>query len=182
MQLVTTFRSNPRKLYTYLNNLSVSKFEPHFIYCNIIIHDPCQRAKTFNEYFNSTFTTSDYVLPSTQSLPAPSAPCLSELSLNESEVYKILVQLDTTKAMGCDNIHPLVLKHCSDTLAAPFTSLFNLSLNTAHIPHEWKIHKMHQFRKGATDLMFVIIDQSLEFFVQLLKCWKKLYTIESSAL
>ena len=96
MQLVTTFRSN-------LYNLSESKFEPHFIYYNnMTIHDPHQRAKIFNEYFNSTFTTSDYVLPSTQSLPAPWAPCLSELSLNESEVYEILVQLDTTKAMGCD--------------------------------------------------------------------------------
>ena len=180
--LVTTFRSNPRKLYTYLNNLSESRFKLHFSYYNnMIIHDPRQRAKIFNDYFNSTFTTSDYVLPSTQSLPAPSAPCLSELSLNESEVYKILVQLDTTKVIGCDNIHPLVLKHCSDMLAAPFTSLFNLSLNTAHIPHSGKSTKYVQFRKGATDLTFVIIDQSL-FFVQLLKCWKKLYTIESSAL
>ena len=103
----------------------------------------------FNEYFNSTFTTSDYVLPSTQSLPAPAAPYLSELSLNESEVYEILVQLDTTKAMGCDNIHPLVLKHCSGTLAAPFISLFNLSLNTAHIPHEWKIHELRPIPKGG---------------------------------
>ena len=179
MQIVTTFRSNPRKLYvTYLNNLSESKFEPHFIYHNdATIHDPHKRAMIFNEYFNSTFTTSDYVLPLTQSLPAPATPCLSELSLNESEVYEILVQLDTTKAMGCDNIHPLVLKHCSDTLAAPFSSLFNLSLNTAHIPHEWKIHKI----RPIPNLTSVIIDQSL-FFVQLLKCWKKLYMIKPSAL
>jgi len=64
MQLVTTFGSN-------LYNLSESKFEPHLIYYNkMIIDDPRQRAKIFNEYFNSTFTTSDYVLPSTQSLPA----------------------------------------------------------------------------------------------------------------
>ena len=71
MQLVT-FRSNPRKPYTYLNNLSESKFKPHFIYHNdATIYDPHKRAMIFNEYFNSTFTTSDYVLPSTQSLPAP---------------------------------------------------------------------------------------------------------------
>ena len=63
--LVTTFRSSPRKLYTHLKNLSESKFEPHFFYYNMIIHDPHQRAKIFNEYFNSTFNTSDYVLPST---------------------------------------------------------------------------------------------------------------------
>ena len=69
----------------------------------------------------------------------------------------ILVQLDTTKAMGCNNIHPLVLKHFSDTLAAPFNSLFNLSLNTARIPHEWKLHKYVLFQKGVT----LIIDQSL---------------------
>ena len=182
MQIVTTFRSNPRKLYTYLNSLSESKFEPHFIYHNdATIHDPHKRAIIFNECFNSTFTTSDYVLPPTQSLPAPATPCLSELSLNESEVYEILVQLDTTKAMGCDNIHPLVLKHCSDTLAAPFTSLFNLSLNTAHIPHEWKIHKIRPIPKGDSRSNFCNTDQSL-FFVQLLKCWKKLYMIKSSTL
>ena len=52
------FRSNPRKLYTYLNNLSESKFEPHFIYHNnSTIHDPHKRAMIFNDYFNSTFTT-----------------------------------------------------------------------------------------------------------------------------
>jgi len=51
--LVATFRSNPRKLYTYLNNLSESKFEPHFIYHNdATIHDPHKRAMIFNEYFN----------------------------------------------------------------------------------------------------------------------------------
>ena len=56
--LVTTFRSNLRKLYTYLNNLSESKFEPHFIYHNdSTIHDPHKRAMIFNDYFNSTFTT-----------------------------------------------------------------------------------------------------------------------------
>ena len=65
MQLVTTFKSNPRKLYTYLNNLSESKFKPHFIYHNnVTIHDPHKRVTIFNEYFNSTFTTSDYILPS----------------------------------------------------------------------------------------------------------------------
>ena len=62
-QIVTTFRRNPRKLYTYLNKLSESKFEPHFIYHNdATIHDPHKRILIFNEYFNSTFTTSDYVL------------------------------------------------------------------------------------------------------------------------
>jgi len=34
MQLVTTFRSNPRKLYTYLNTLPESMFEQYFIYHN----------------------------------------------------------------------------------------------------------------------------------------------------
>ena len=82
MQLVTTFKSNPRKLYTYLNNLSESKFEPHFIYHNnVTIHDPHKRVTIFNEYFNSTFTTSDYILPSTQLLPAPATPCYHSTNL-----------------------------------------------------------------------------------------------------
>ena len=86
-----------------------------------------------------------------RSLPVP-ASCLYELSFTEAEVYELLSQLDTNKAMGCDNLHPLVLKYCSDILAAPLTSLFNLSLNSGYIPYEWKIHKIRPIPKGGDRL------------------------------
>jgi hypothetical protein len=145
-QLATSFSSNPRKLYTYLNSLSKSKYELNFIKHNdTVIHDPPQRATPFNE-LNSTFTASDFVLPPTSLLPTPVDPCLSKVTINEVEVYEILAHLDTIKAMGYDNIHP---QYCSCFLAAPLTSLFQLSLSSDCIPHEWKIHKIFPIPKGG---------------------------------
>jgi len=129
-QLTTTFQSNPKKLYSYLNSLTKSKFESHSIQQdNRTIHNPYQRAIISNEYFNSTFTTSDFPLPPNHSFPIPST-YLSEAYITEAEVYEILADLDPTKAMGCDNIHPIVLKHCSNLLASPIALLFNMSVST----------------------------------------------------
>ena len=148
-QLTTTFQSNPKKLYSYLNSLTKSKFESHRIQQdNRTIHDPYQRAIIFNEYFNSTFTTSDFTLPPNHLFPMPST-YLSEAYITEAEVYEILANLDPTKAMGCDKIHPIVLKHCSDFLASPLALLFNLSLSTGCIPTEWKIHRIRPIHKGG---------------------------------
>ena len=148
-QLVSMFGSNPSKLYSYLNNLSKSKFESPFIqHDNEIIHDNYKKATLFNEFFNSTFTTSTYVLPPVSSLPTPSS-FLCDISFSEAEVYEILAHLNPTKAMGCDEIHPLVLKHCSDILAAPLSPLFNVSISTGSIPYEWKVHKVRPIPKGG---------------------------------
>ena len=74
---------------------------------------------------------------------------LSEAYIKEAEVYEILVDLDPTKAMGCDNIHPIVLKHCSDFLASPIALLFYPSLSTGCILTEWKIHRIRPIHKGV---------------------------------
>ena len=148
-QLTITFQSNPKKLYSYLNFLTTSRFESHCIrQDNRTIHDPYQRAIIFNEYFNSTFTISDFTLPPNHLLPMPST-YLSEAYITEAEVYDILADLDPTKAMGCDNIHPIVLKYCSDFLASPLALLFNLSISTGCIPTEWKIHRIRPIHKGG---------------------------------
>jgi len=148
-QLTTTFQSNPKKLYSYLNSLTKSKFESHSIQQdNRTIHNPYQRAIIFNEYFNSTFTTSDFTLPPNHSFPIPST-YLSEAYITEAEVYEILADLDPTKAMGCDNIHPIVLKHCSNLLASPIALLFNMSVSTGCIPTEWEIHRIRPIHNGG---------------------------------
>ncbi len=52
--------------------------------------------------------------------------------------------------MGPDNIHPLVLKALSTTMAVPLTLLFNKSLESGHIPIEWKDARVTPpFKKGS---------------------------------
>ena len=103
--LVASFKNNPKKLYEYLNNLSQLNYDPHYIIHNVVIQDPQRRVSIFNEYFNSTFNSNDIHLPLIHQLPA-SDSYLCSISLTESEVYQCLVELDASKTMGCDSIHP----------------------------------------------------------------------------
>ena len=63
------------------------------------------------------------------------------VSIEESDVFKALSSIDTTKAKGINELSPLlVLKKCSLPLTSCITYLFNLSLSSSTIPTEWKIH------------------------------------------
>ena len=59
------------------------------------------------------------------------------------------MQLDSNKATGIDSIGPKILKNCALSLYQPLCHLFNVSLSTGCIPHEWKIHKIVPIHKSA---------------------------------
>ncbi len=115
--------------------------------CNL--SDPHLIVLAFNEFFHSTFTSSDFCLPPVWSLPTPTSQ-LGNIEITEEDVYGILSNLDTTKAMGCDQIHPTVLKLCADTLSIPFCKLFTASLEQGVIPQNGKYRKFVPSRKLST--------------------------------
>jgi len=62
--------------------------------------------------------------------------------ITRSDIYEVLSKLDTTKARGSDNIHPLVLKNCNISLLEPIFHLFTQcslfpSLHRSSIIHLW---------------------------------------------
>ena len=63
------------------------------------------------------------------------------IDLTEEEVYQGLIELDPTKAKGCDQLHPMILKLCADSLMHTQHQIFTASLNSGILPTEWKIHK-----------------------------------------
>ena len=92
--LVTSFNVNPRKLFVYFNNLSKSKFKLQFIvHDGNTIADPVQKASLINEFFNSTFTSTDYVLPTMSSLQVPTNQ-LSIMEFTETEVIEVLIKFE----------------------------------------------------------------------------------------
>lgn len=141
-QLISTFHTNPSKLYRRLAELSRSRSSPQLIiYQDSPVHDPYNKARIFNEFFNSTFTVSDYILPPPECLPSPSSQ-LSHVAIDSSDVFQTLIKLDPTKAVGCDKIPPRLLKCCATSLMEPITHLLTTSLKTCTIPDEWKIHQI----------------------------------------
>ena len=67
---------------------------------------------------------------------------LSEITVNESDVFDALIPLNPNKAQGCDNVNPHVLKYCCTFIVSPVTHLFSTCLNQSTLPQEWKVHKI----------------------------------------
>ena len=85
-------------------------------------------------------------------------------------MYNALSLLDDSKAPGCDNINPYILRNCSDALKSSLTHLsqpFHLiwsQLNGKCIKYALSIKRVTTLRQAITDL-------SLCCYI---KCWKKL--------
>ena len=159
--LVSIFHNNPSKLYRHLAELSKPKSGPQVIIDQEApVHDSFTKVKLFNQFFNSTFTVSDFVLPSLNSLPCPNSQLshiidsrVSHINIDSSDVYQTLIKLDPTKAVGCDTIPPRLLKYCATSLTEPITHLLSTSISTCTIPDEWKVHQLHLFSKREIRLM-----------------------------
>ena len=64
---------------------------------------------------------------------------ITDLNLEQTEVYNVLVQLDPSKSCGLDNIPVRLLKECAPNITPSLTSLFNKSLQNAILHSEWKL-------------------------------------------
>ena len=63
---------------------------------------------------------------------------MSSIFVHKTEVFKLLSNINTSKATGPNEIIPKVLKQCASSLCSSLSLIFNISLNTGKIPMEWK--------------------------------------------
>ena len=63
---------------------------------------------------------------------------VTEVEVTQSQVKKILQQLDTKKATGPDDVSPQILKRCASEICAPLTSVFSACLQENTWPSVWK--------------------------------------------
>ena len=140
---------NSNKIYKYLNSLL-----KHGTIPPIMHHESSEafssknKASLFNQYFQSVFTTSSFILPPLNDLPCPST-VLNNILVSEVDVYDALVSLNPNKAMGVDCIGPKVLKTCAITLYFPIHHLFSLCISQHKFPEEWKIHRITPIFKSG---------------------------------
>ena len=77
---------------------------------------------------------------------------LTQVSTTPIEVGKLLRELNANKSCSPDDIHPRILKHCSNSLASPLCALFNTSFKCGKIPDDRKIaNVIPLYKKGAKD-------------------------------
>ena len=88
------------------------------------------KARLFNEYFQSVFTTNDYNRQVDLTTPSK----LTEFHFTADEIEKVLSELSGNKAKGPDGLGNLVLKKLSRPLSKSLTTLFNTITNKGVYP------------------------------------------------
>lgn len=68
------------------------------------------------------------------------------------EISLILAGLDQYKAPGEDGFHPFVLHNTAESLAFPLEILFNNSLASGIVPHQWLVANVTPLFKGGSKL------------------------------
>ncbi|XP_065645292.1 uncharacterized protein LOC136075783 [Hydra vulgaris] len=105
---------------------------------------------TLNNYFQSVFVNEpDGPVPELE--PRTDNKCiLDENIFSINDIRARLANLDESKSLGVDNVHPRVLKHCAEAFALPLTLVFKKSFSTSTIPDLWKKSNVTPiFKKGS---------------------------------
>ena len=95
-------------------------------------------AEAFNKYFSSTSTHAPEIPLDAFTPHDEGMPVLDSLVLCEDEVYKVLLNLNPSKAPGPGGLPTIVLKSCARELTPSLCALFNFSLAEGKLPTEWK--------------------------------------------
>ena len=114
-------------------------------------YDMTSKANTFNEYVTSISTAPDSIL--SKILPRfhmCTDLCIPPLLIEPLDVYHVLLSLDPNKSKGFDNFPIRLLKNCAQSLATPFSLLFNFILATSHFPTAWKIAPVIPLHKSGS--------------------------------
>ena len=78
---------------------------------------------------------------------------ISQISIDNNGVLKLLKRLDVHKAMGPDCIPNIVLKNCADEILQGLCTIFQHSLNTGTLPSDWRNANITPvFKKGDRHL------------------------------
>ena len=78
-----------------------------------------------------------------------SAPFMEDSVVTKEGVTKLLKGLNTSKALGPDELHPRVLKELATELGPLFAHRFQQSIDKGEIPKEWSFTNIcHLFKKG----------------------------------
>ena len=116
-----------------------------------------KKAELLNKYFASVFETEG---PG----PLPEFPdrnfieALSTIEITTDNIKKAILKLKPSKSQGTDNLHPKVIKECSDQLMEPLKHIFTKSLEESKLPDIWKqanitaIHKSGEKKNSSRKL------------------------------
>ena len=97
--------------------------------------DSTQKADILNKQFQSVFTKDTFHIQTV--LHGTKQPSIQPITITEKGVHKLLSELKTHKASGPDNIPNTILKQTATEITPIITKIFNQSIQTGTLPHDW---------------------------------------------
>ncbi|KAK7912504.1 hypothetical protein WMY93_012715 [Mugilogobius chulae] len=105
--------------------------------------DPCQHYSVLDDFWRSTdYRTYERFQPT---YTYSNTYCYHRNShyhyhsVTEKDVLKLFRKQNPRKAPGPDGVSPATLRHCAEELAPVFTDIFNISLESCHVPACFKL-------------------------------------------
>lgn len=148
-KMSSSLNSNPHTFWQFVNSKKKTNNNPTFLkYRDKSSSDVQMQADLFAEFFATNFNEIDN--ESANEVQSPTIDTNEQFVLDEYTVFDALSNIDTTKGLGPDGIHPLLLKNCSALLCRPLSIIFNKSLSSGVFPSKWKRSSVRPiFKKGA---------------------------------
>jgi Reverse transcriptase (RNA-dependent DNA polymerase)/Endonuclease-reverse transcriptase len=120
-----------------------------------VVSDDKLTADILNKYFASVFTIEDL-----NDIPEPDnvfvcendVNGLNRIEINEAIVFNKLAKLNVNKSAGVDDLHAKLLFELREELVRPLSKLFNVSVESAIVPQDWRDANVTPlFKKGSRD-------------------------------
>jgi hypothetical protein len=108
-----------------------------------------ETADLLASYFKEAFTRENATVPDIPKVDEHDFNWQdTEMYLDTETVRGKLQKLHTDKSQGPDDIHPIVLRECCNSLAEPLSLIFMKSYETGMLPEDWKTaHVIPIFKK-----------------------------------
>ena len=150
--LVTKCKSNPKMLYSYINNQKTCKEYIRTLTKKNgeITTDENEIVQILNNQFCEVFNSATNFIEAVTPDQTVKFPSKTDKSIfTTSNVLSTINKLDTHKSASPDGLHPLVIKSCSQSFAMALSLIFQASFETGIVPEMWKLANITPiFKKG----------------------------------
>lgn len=154
VEIQNSLKSNPKSFWRYVNDQRKQTGLPTSMTngVDLEVSSVTGIADLFRSQFSSVFTNE--ILPTedidkvVRNVPHLSSPSL-QVPVTSNMVINALDKLKCSTGFGPDCIPSVLLKKCSDSLAAPLAAIFNLSITSGEYPTCWKDSFVFPDRKSV---------------------------------
>lgn len=148
LDLQNGLTDNPRNFWKYVGSKKKTKGYPASMYLkDEKAAEPEGICDLFSKFFQSVYVAD--VKP-VSAFSVNKIADIRSYTLSESEVRKALLSLDVGKGNGPDNVSPLLIKNCAESLFVPLHRIYNLSLSSRIFPCRWKSSYLTPVHKSGS--------------------------------